>query len=313
MPTLDVLCVGEALVDFLPTQRGRLRELDHFDVHSGGAPANVAVGLARQGLAVGFAGVVGEDEFGHLLARKLAAEGISAHLRFASEARTGLWFVALDDRGDRSFFNPIGRNGADKLIAASDVPDDLIAQARWVHCGSSAHVLPGGQEALRSVMARARAGGVSLSFDPNFRPALWPSPADFAAFVRPLLGLCDLVKLSDEELPALLGHRDPHRGAQEIIDLGARLACITCGPQGAVIQRGSERFPVPAPAVTVLDTTGAGDGFVAGVLSRIAKMGNVRSIPLDELRAATTFGCEIGAAVCTCLGAVAGLPRNRGA
>src|SRR5690349_24776004 len=106
MTAPEVLCFGEALVDLLPAEgvgsagasagfRGRLRDCERFEVHSGGAPANVAVGLARLGVRSSFYGVVGEDEFGHLLERKLRDEGVDARLRFAPEARTGLWFVAL--------------------------------------------------------------------------------------------------------------------------------------------------------------------------------------------------------------------------
>ena len=130
MRDLDVLCLGEALVDFLPERRGRLRDMDRFEVHSGGAPANVATGLARQGLSVAFAGVVGEDEFGHLLSRRLSDEGVACSLRFTDTAPTGLWFVALDAQGDRSFFNPIKAAGADKQIARSDIDDRLLERAR---------------------------------------------------------------------------------------------------------------------------------------------------------------------------------------
>jgi len=103
---IAAVCFGEALVDLLPDRRGRLRDCERFEVHSGGAPANVAVGLARLGLATAFVGVVGEDEFGRLLERKLKAEGIDARLRYTAEAGTGLWFVALDARGDRGLRGP---------------------------------------------------------------------------------------------------------------------------------------------------------------------------------------------------------------
>ena len=112
----DAVCFGEALVDLLPDRRGRLRDCERFEVHSGGAPANVAVGLARLGLATAFVGVVGEDEFGHLLARKLAGEGIEARLRFSPLSRTGVWFVALDEKGERSFFAATGADSADNPV-----------------------------------------------------------------------------------------------------------------------------------------------------------------------------------------------------
>src|SRR5512139_3157644 len=147
-PDLDVLCLGEALVDLLPERRGRLEDCERFEVCSGGAPANVATGLARLGLRVAFRGVVGDDPFGRLLARKLAAEGVECAFRFAPERPTGLWFVALDARGERTFFSPNARFSADKLLAPPDVDRGLIARARWLHVGSSAHVLPEGRAAL---------------------------------------------------------------------------------------------------------------------------------------------------------------------
>ncbi|HZX96978.1 MAG TPA: PfkB family carbohydrate kinase, partial [Myxococcales bacterium] len=90
--TLDAVCFGEALVDLLPDRRGRLRDCARFEAHSGGAPANVAVGLSRLGLRAAFVGVVGEDEFGHLLAGRLAGEGIEVDLRYSPNAKTGVWF-----------------------------------------------------------------------------------------------------------------------------------------------------------------------------------------------------------------------------
>ena len=151
---MRVVCFGEALVDLLPDRRGRLRDCERFEVHSGGAPANVAVGLARLGVPASFVGVVGEDEFGHLLQRKLSAEGVDARLRFSSEAKTGMWFVALDARGERTFFAPSGADGADKLIDESDV--SRIPDGEWLHCGSSSHVKPAAQAALRKAVGLGR-------------------------------------------------------------------------------------------------------------------------------------------------------------
>src|SRR6267142_3659417 len=161
---LDVLCFGEALVDLLPDRRGRLRDCERFEVHSGGAPANVAVGLARLGLRVAFKGVLGDDELGHLLLRKLSAEGVECRFRLTTEARTGIWFVALDEQGDRTFFTPTGAGSSDKLIAVQDVDRALLAHTAWLHYGSSSHVRREGQAALRCAVRAAREAGVRVSF-----------------------------------------------------------------------------------------------------------------------------------------------------
>lgn len=302
---LDVICFGEALIDLLPDARGRLRDCERFEVHSGGAPANVAVGLARLGKRTAFCGVVGDDEFGHLLARKLAAEGMETHLRYCGEAKTGLWFVALDARGERTFFTPTGASSADKRLRADDLPDALLRRTTWLHVGSSAHVSPEAQHALRDAVARANALGVKVSFDPNLRVHLWPEVAALQALVRAVFPGCALVKLADDEIELCLGTRDPVAAAQMLVELGVGIACITLGAKGALVRRGDQIARVESPRVEVVDTTGAGDGFVAGMLTALLE----RERPM-ELGEAARYACRVGARVCTRPGAVAGLPRR---
>jgi fructokinase len=307
---LDVVCLGEALVDLLPDRRGKLRDCEKFEVHSGGAPANVAVGLARLGLRVAFRGVLGDDELGHLLLRKLGAEGIECRFRLTTAARTGVWFVALDERGDRTFFTPTGSGSADKLIEVADVDRAALERSAWLHCGSSAHVQPGGQAALKAAVRAAREAGARVSFDPNVRAHLWEDPRELRALCDDVLPLCDVVKLSAEEAEACTGVSGVEDSARYLAALGVKLACVTLGPDGAHVRRGADAFHVPAPRVDVVDTTGAGDGFVAGLLSRLARApAPLEELPMTDLRAAVSFACEVGSRVCTRLGAVAGLPR----
>jgi fructokinase len=308
MSALDVLCFGEALVDLLPDRRGRLRDCERFTVHSGGAPANVAVGLSRLGLRTAFCGVVGDDEFGHLLERKLRDEGVETSFRFVREARTGLWFVALDDRGERTFFSPGGPDSADKMVTEEDAAAAPIERARWLHCGSSCHVRPDAQRALKVAVQRARAASVRVSFDPNVRAHLWRDLRDLRALCESVYPSCSVVKLSDDECEVCVGESDPERAARVLADRGVTLVCITRGERGASALRGGRWFHFPAAEVKVVDTTGAGDGFVAGLLSRLARNPELSD---DALQSALEFGCTVGTSVCTQLGAVAGLPRVR--
>jgi fructokinase len=306
MTALDVLCFGEALVDLLPDRRGKLRDCERFSVHSGGAPANVAVGLARLGLRAAFCGVVGDDEFGRLLDRKLRDEGVETRFRFIREARTGLWFVALDERGERTFFSPGGPDSADKMVTEEDALAAPIERAGWLHCGSSCHVRPEARRTLQTIVRRAHVASVRVSFDPNVRAHLWRDLRDLRALCESIFPMCTVVKLSDDECEACVGERDPERAALRLRDAGVRLVCITRGERGASALRGDKWFHTAAPAVEVADTTGAGDGFVAGLLSRLAR----EPEPSDEaLQSALQFGCAVGTSVCTKLGAVAGLPR----
>jgi fructokinase len=306
MNAIDVLCFGEALVDLLPDRRGKLRDCERFSVHSGGAPANVAVGLSRLGLRAAFCGVVGDDEFGHLLDRKLRDEGVETQFRFVREARTGLWFVALDERGERTFFSPGGPDSADKMVTEEDALAAPLDRARWLHCGSSCHIRPDAQRALRRVVERAHSASVRISFDPNVRAHLWRDLRDLRALCESVFPMCTMVKLSDDECEACVGERDSERAARRLRDAGVQFVCITRGERGASVLRGDRWFHTAALTVEVADTTGAGDGFVAGLLSRLARNPD----PTDEmLQSALELGCFVGSSVCTRLGAVAGLPR----
>jgi fructokinase len=296
--SLHAVCFGEALVDLLPDRRGRLRDCVRFEAHSGGAPANVAVGLSRLGLETAFVGVVGDDEFGHLLDARLSAQGVQTRLRYTSEAKTGVWFVAIDAEGERSFFTPTGAASADKLIDESDVL--RVPQARIFHCGSSAHVRPEAQAALRIAVRRARERGMVVSFDPNVRAHLWPDLRQLRDLCADVLPFCDVVKLSEDELEICAGAFTPMAALDRLAAVGVRLACVTLGAKGAVARRDGITLEVPAPRVQVADTTGAGDGFVAGLLS---------TDPLRcDLLPALRFACAVGSRVCTRAGAVAALP-----
>jgi fructokinase len=308
-PDLDVLCLGEALVDLLPDKRGRLEDCDRFEVCSGGAPANVATGLARLGLSVAFRGVVGDDPFGRLLARKLGEEGVECAFRFARGSPTGMWFVALDARGERTFFSPNARFSADKLLAPADVDRALLARARWLHVGSSAHVLPAGQGALREAVAVARAAGVRVSFDPNVRLHLWDDVAPLRRLCADVLPSCDVAKVALDEAELCTGERDPERAAARLAEMGVALACITLAEEGALVRRGADVVRVAAERVEVVDTTGAGDAFVAGLLSVVARAGPIASLSRADLERAVRFANRVAARVVTRVGAVAGLPR----
>jgi fructokinase len=308
----DLLCLGEALVDLLPDRRGRLRECEGFTAHSGGAPANVAVGVARLGRRVAMSGVLGDDEFGHLLLRKLAAEGIDCRFRLAPKAPTGIWFVSVDAQGNRSFFSPTGGASADKRLGLIDVLKAPIAKSRWLHTGTSCHLLPEAQEALIRALRTARTAGVRTSHDPNVRLHLWRDAAAVRALCERVFPLCDLVKVSDEEAGTCLGEADPERALARLVEeFGVRLACVTLGAGGVIARRGDQRFRVAAPEVEVVDTTGAGDGFVAGLLSQLTAPGapSLEELPAARLEAALRFACEVGSRVCMQLGAVNGLPR----
>jgi fructokinase len=220
-----------------------------------------------------------------------------------------MWFVALDARGERTFFSPNARFSADKLVAPRDVDRGLLARARWLHVGTSAHVLPAGQEALRAAVAAARELGVLVSFDPNVRLHLWDDPAPLRRLCADVLPSCAVAKVSDDEAELCTGERDPERAAARLAELGVAIACVTLGRDGALVRRGEDVLRVPAEDVEAVDTTGAGDGFVAGLLAAIARAGPPAAIPRADLERAVRVANRVAARVVGRIGAVAGLPR----
>src|SRR5262249_38883740 len=173
MMALDVLCFGEVIIDFVPEQAGRrLRHVDRFARHLGGAPANVAVGLARLGAAAGLMTLVGDDEFGAFLRAALEREGVDvAAVGVHATARTGIAFVSLGPRGERSllFYR---HPSADQLIGEGDVDPAALRRARAFHDGSSTLSAQPARAATRKALREARAAGLVISADPNLRPDL---------------------------------------------------------------------------------------------------------------------------------------------
>jgi fructokinase len=312
---LDVLSFGEALVDFFPERPGvALAECDVFHRQLGGAPANVAVGLARLGARVGLMTLVGPDAFGTFVRDRLASEGVDvAGVGVHRTAKTGVTFVSVGAHGERSFLF-FRHPSADQMIADHDVDEKLLGRARVVHVGSSTLAREPSRAATLKALAAAKRAGCLVSTDPNWRPHLWENPAEAGAMLQSLVAQCDIVKISDDELAPLTGVTDPEEGAKKLRALGPPLVVVTLGARGCYVDHPSGRDWLPGERVEVVDTTGAGDGFVAGLLATLAPAFAQGKRPADltlaEVRAACANGNKIGAAVVTKLGATSGLPAR---
>ncbi len=321
---LDVLCLGETIVDFFPERAGiGLADATRFDRHLGGAPANVAVGLARLGVRAGLCTLVGRDAFGDFLVGALTAEGVDVRgVGRHPHAKTGVTFVAVAEGGERSF--TFYRDGcADQRVGPDDVDPTLVAAARVLHIGSSTLVLDGPRAATHAALAAAADAGAVVSMDPNLRLHLWPDAATARARTLEALARAHVVKLAEDELVPLFGTADPAAAAAVAHALGPPLVVITRGARGAEVHHGGRRDEIPAEAVAVLDTTGAGDGFVAGFLAALLpalpigpEVGpegpaeRVAGLSADAVTAAAVFGCKVAGRVVTRFGATSALPRR---
>ena len=311
---LDVLCMGEALVDFLPERAGEaIKDVARWHRCSGGSPANVAVGLARLGASSGFAGVVGQDAFGDFLVETLAREGVDvSRMRQTPEGKTGLVFISLDQKGDRSFAMFRTRS-AELFLCERDLDVRHLERVRAVHCGTNSLLWPEAQRAVVAMIQAASAAGKIVSCDPNLRLHFWPEPRDLKGVLDRLLPWCTVVKLSEDEIEFATGAQTPEAALRELAKRQVALPVVTLGERGALALWNGELLQAAAPRVDVADTTGAGDGFVSALLFGLTRLYAGRSELLrataQDVSALLAFGCAVGARVVQKLGAVAALPR----
>ncbi|MBI1207368.1 MAG: fructokinase [Azospirillum sp.] len=309
-----VICLGEVLIDFVATVGGvTLAEAPAFEKAPGGAPANVAVGLARLGIPSAFMGMVGDDPFGHFLAGTLAAAGVEiGALRFTAAARTGLAFVSLRRDGERDFMF-YRHPAADMLLAPPDIDEAAIRGAELLHFGTIGLIDEPCRSATRHAVAVARAAGRLVCCDPNLRLDLWPSGAAARAAMLEAIAEADIVKLSDAEAVFLAGSDDPAVVRQRLWRDRHRLLVVTRGPQGCGYLTREQTGTVEGFAVVATDTTGAGDGFVAGLLSGLLDseggIDRVLGNP-ERLRGVCRFANGVGALTTTVRGAIPALPTR---
>jgi fructokinase len=305
----DVVACGELLIDFVSLESGvTLAEAPAFKKAAGGAPANVAVGVARLGHSAGFMGQVGDDPFGHFLADTLRDSGVdTGGLLFSDAARTALAFVSLRADGERSFVF-YRHPSADMLWRPEDVDPAYAGNTRIFHYGSISLIGEPSRSATLAALDYARRAGALISYDPNLRLALWPS-AD-AARAGMLAGwrYADVIKVNEEEAEFLTGEADLDRAARRLWHEDLRLLAVTRGAAGCTYFTPDGKGEAAGFSVEPVDTTGAGDGFVAGLLSGLL----AADLHWDEvaLRRAVRLGNAVGALTTTQRGAIPALPAR---
>jgi fructokinase len=311
----EVICFGEALVDFLPHQTGRqVHEVESWSPSPGGSPSNVAIGLARLGARSAMVGAVGQDEFGQFLRQRLAEEGVDvSRLRATDEGKTGLVFVSLSEAGERTFAFYRTR-AAELFLSERDVDLAYLQSARAFHLGTNSLLFRAAQRAALLAVDAARGADKIVCCDPNLRLHLWSDPAELKGLLAKLLPACGIVKLAEDEAEFVTGKADPEGALQVLAQRGVALPVVTLGAQGALLLWQGTQVQVPAPSVQVVDSTGAGDGFVAGLLFGITRLYDgftgFRTAGVGEIREIAGFACRVGARVVERLGAVEGLPRR---
>lgn len=270
---MDLTVLGELLIDF--TQAGESEAgMRLFEQNPGGAVANVAAAAARLGHRTAFIGKVGNDMHGRFLAQVLDETGIDCRgLVFSDEAFTTLAFVALDEKGERSF-SFARKPGADTCLRPEELNRELLQSSRILHVGSLSLTAEPARSATLAAIRQAKAAGALISYDPNYRASLWENKDQAREQMRSLLSMVDIMKLSDNETALLTDCSCPRQAALALNSRGIPCVAVTLVAAGALVCVGGKTeivsgFPVPA----VRDTTGAGDAFWGGFLSRFLETG----------------------------------------
>lgn len=290
-----IVCLGEALVDLICEHPvASLAEADSFSPHFGGALANAAVAARRAGAEAGIAGAAGDDEWGRWLRARLEREGVD--LRFFEllpEAQTPVAFASFDERREPTFQI---YGDAIELAVASVAPrlEEAVGSASALVYSSTTLATPDEREVTLRARELALAGGARVCFDPNIRPNRWGGEARAAAEAsRELIEGSFLVRANRAEAMEIAGVDDPRTAAEELARLGAELAVVTLGDEGAVI-RGACEAEAPAPEVEVVSTLGAGDAFMGTLVAGLAQR------DWDPARAGEALGPALGAAAAAC-------------
>lgn len=294
-----VWVLGDAVVDLLPESDGRLLPCP------GGAPANVAVGIARLGGTSGFIGRVGDDPFGALMQRTLLTEGVDiTYLKQDEWHRTSTVLVDLNDQGERSFTFMV-RPSADLFLETTDLP--CWRHGEWLHlCSIALSAEPSRTSAFTAMTAIRHAGGF-VSFDPNIREDLWQDEHLLRLCLRQALQLADVVKLSEEEWRLISGKTQNDRDICALAkEYEIAMLLVTKGAEGVVVCYRGQVHHFAGVSVNCVDSTGAGDAFVAGLLTGLSSTG--LSTDEREMRRIIDLAQRCGALAVTAKGAMTALP-----
>lgn len=310
MKTYDVVALGELLIDF--TENGTSGQGNPvFEANPGGAPCNVLAMLAKLGKKTAFIGKVGKDIFGSRLAAVLAEAGIDTrNLVTDDKVRTTLAFVETFPDGDRDFSfyrNP----GADMMLTEDELDLNLLADTKIFHFGTLSMTHEGVRNATKKAIAAAKEAGAVISFDPNLREPLWKSMEEAREQTACGLALCDVLKISDNEILWFTGERDYDAGIRRLREqYDISLILLSMGKEGSRAYYKDRRVEAaPFLQQATIETTGAGDTFGACCLRDVLRYG-LDGLDEDKLMQMLTFANAAASVVTTRKGALRVMPEE---
>ena len=310
---VSVICLGEILSDLIADQSERsIEQVTSWTTYAGGAPANVACGLRKLGINSAFIGCVGKDQRGEQLIALLDALGVdTTGVQYPPTLPTRQVYVTRDAGGDRHFagFGGIKTTDfADTALNGDLLAENIFKNADYLVMGTLGLAYPPARAAMMRALELAKIYGVKVLIDINWRPVFWPNLEAAPDRIRDFIVRADLLKCSEEEAAWLFGTDTPVRISSQYPNLGAIL--VTGGAKGCKYHLGENSGTVEAFTGEVVDTTGAGDGFVAGFLARASLGGDQIGENADLARNAVIYACAVGAMVTRAAGAIASQPTR---
>lgn len=304
---MKILCIGEALIDMICTDKGRsLSEGNNFLKKPGGAPTNVAAAIAALGGKVELAAKVGNDPFGQQLINVMKEFGVSTKWMIQDNTHfTTFAFVSLMEDGERDF---VFNRGADGELTHEEVDAVNLDDVSIVHFGSATGFLPGPlQAAYLGLLQKALQRNIFISFDPNYRHLLFRNNVQsFIDQSWKFLTACHFFKLSDEEAMLITGTNSVADAAADLLKKTSAVFTITLGKEGTLFGFRGATTLIPSISIKPVDTTGAGDAFVGAVLYQLSNqsLASIQNLTLSEWTRIITNGNKAGARTCEYLGAM---------
>ena len=311
MKKYDVTALGELLVDF--TENGISEQGNPMlEANPGGAPCNVLSMLQNLGKRTAFIGKVGADAFGQMLMQAVKEQGIDTDNLVTDEVvHTTLAFVHTEEDGDRSFSfyrNP----GADMMLRWDEVKQEILADTKIFHFGTLSMTDEQIENVTKKAVQKAKDKGAVISFDPNLRPPLWKNLEDAKRQMWYGISQCDILKISDDEIEFLTGTADIDKGVEQIMEQShPTLICATMGKHGSkAYYNGKSIFCEPFLREDTIETTGAGDTFMACVLNAVLENG-IDSLSDKDLLDMLEFANAASSIITTRKGALKVMPKKQ--
>ncbi|MFV0528009.1 MAG: carbohydrate kinase family protein [Lachnospiraceae bacterium] len=306
---IDVVALGEALIDFTPAGRSEDgRRL--FEQNPGGAPANVLATLSKLGHTAAFVGKVGDDMHGHFLKHTMQEAGIDVSgLLLDPAVFTTLAFVELGEGGERSFAFA-RKPGADTQICLKEIESRFFTDTKVLHVGSLSLTDEPARTTTYEAVKHAKDAGAVISYDPNYRADLWESREIAIERMQSLIPYVDIMKISDEETGLLTPYQDAKEAAAYLLQQGVKIVAVTMGAGGALLSTSTSVNRIPGFSSHAIDTTGAGDAFWGAFLSGIlAKTLDIESITSEEVQECALYANALASLCVEKRGGISSIPQ----